>query len=626
MTGVIQRGKVIRGDLAHWDGRSNEATRKDASGGTVTGLVVDNDVDVVQVFGSGTAFTASTLSRAVGHISGESATIVLAPGVWGIDTDVTIPSNISVRIPAGVDLQIANGVTLTINGPVTADQGGFYSGAGDIALPAQIIVGGSVWYWTTDAEESAGVTPDSPQYMPDDLLRYNLPVDGVSTCTAAINKAIAVANAFEIGMRFNIPRGTFVFATQPIDIEAPIHLRGQGKNATYLVRDYTAATANIGLFNLRAGASTAATGCTIAGMLIGTGTNRTGGSLISLVAPSSGDGPDYCLFDDLRLTNSQGLGGLGNGPDYPFYVDGSARLSPLGVRNTWVTNSIIFGGALGSAYMRSANGMHFVATDTSSSGSVSGKIVLTGISGNLSNDCSFIGGVIYGMDLDFANLVLVDSQEINGNITNTADVSNVVIRARQSSGTAQANWLTSAFQSPEGFPYQGQVFNGDVVVGATANIGAAPRHYVLGGSASCYYGEQTAANGYVYNSKAFANGGNYFHVNFIDGSTSHGSISSNGTNTAYNTSSDSRLKESIVAAGSAAAVIGAIQVRSFTWKATGANQPFGFIAQELVEVVPEAVTRGPTEQDMWGVDNSKLVPLLVKSVQELAARVAALEP
>ena len=43
------------------------------------------------------------------------------------------------------------------------------------------------------------------------------------------------------------------------------------------------------------------------------------------------------------------------------------------------------------------------------------------------------------------------------------------------------------------------------------------------------------------------------------------------------------------------------------------------------EVAPEAVAEGDTEEDMMGVDYSKLVPLLVKTIQELEARIAALE-
>jgi hypothetical protein len=105
-----------------------------------------------------------------------------------------------------------------------------------------------------------------------------------------------------------------------------------------------------------------------------------------------------------------------------------------------------------------------------------------------------------------------------------------------------------------------------------------------------------------------------------------GSISNSGnTGVAYNTSSDQRLKENIVNAPSASDDIDAIQVRSFDWKADGSHQKYGMVAQELQSVAPEAVSEGATEEDMMGVDYSKLVPMMLKEIQSLRARVAQLE-
>ena len=102
-----------------------------------------------------------------------------------------------------------------------------------------------------------------------------------------------------------------------------------------------------------------------------------------------------------------------------------------------------------------------------------------------------------------------------------------------------------------------------------------------------------------------------------------GSISVTTSSTAYNTSSDERLKENIVDAP--AGNIDDIRVRSFDWKADGSHQTYGMVAQELVDVAPEAVTQGETEDDMWAVDYSKLVPMMIKEIQDLKAEVAALK-
>ncbi len=107
--------------------------------------------------------------------------------------------------------------------------------------------------------------------------------------------------------------------------------------------------------------------------------------------------------------------------------------------------------------------------------------------------------------------------------------------------------------------------------------------------------------------------------------TTVGSISVTSSATAYNTSSDERLKENIADSADAGSKIDAIQIRQFDWKADGSHQDYGVIAQELVEVAPEAVHQPEDSEEMMGVDYSKLVPMLIKEVQSLRSRVAELE-
>jgi hypothetical protein len=104
-----------------------------------------------------------------------------------------------------------------------------------------------------------------------------------------------------------------------------------------------------------------------------------------------------------------------------------------------------------------------------------------------------------------------------------------------------------------------------------------------------------------------------------------GSVQTSGTATAFNTSSDERLKENITDAEDAGAKVDRIKVRQFDWKTDGAHQDYGMVAQELNEVAPEAVSQGENEGEMWAVDYSKLVPMLVKEIQSLRNRVAELE-
>ena len=166
--------------------------------------------------------------------------------------------------------------------------------------------------------------------------------------------------------------------------------------------------------------------------------------------------------------------------------------------------------------------------------------------------------------------------------------------------------------------------SGNLLVGTTTNT-YSTRANIYASGQDVLSLINAAAGGYNLRSNAQSNGGIYYHVLFLDNGTSHGSITSNGTTTAYNVTSDQRLKENIQDAAPASALIDALQVRQYDWKSDGSHQRYGFIAQELVTVAPEAVHQPAAPDDMMAVDYSKLVPMLVKELQSLRARVATLE-
>ena len=158
--------------------------------------------------------------------------------------------------------------------------------------------------------------------------------------------------------------------------------------------------------------------------------------------------------------------------------------------------------------------------------------------------------------------------------------------------------------------------SGNVLVGTSATEGPSRMSVVSTASTTaCISYRNTAGAGSTY--AYFLNGGNTAQI---------GSITNSGnTGTAYNTSSDARLKHDIVEAPEASDLIDAIKVRSFKWNVDNSEQRYGFVAQELVEVAPEAVHQPEDEDQMMAVDYSKLVPMLVKEIQSLRARVAQLE-
>ncbi len=119
-----------------------------------------------------------------------------------------------------------------------------------------------------------------------------------------------------------------------------------------------------------------------------------------------------------------------------------------------------------------------------------------------------------------------------------------------------------------------------------------------------------------------------------------------GTDFSIVATSDERLKEDIVDTTIAGlTTINGLKVRDFKWKRSGESTKGGFIAQEVITVMPEAVsgTDGATytktserpdedgnfttstEIDPMGVSQTRMIPTLVKAIQELSAKVTALE-
>jgi hypothetical protein len=152
--------------------------------------------------------------------------------------------------------------------------------------------------------------------------------------------------------------------------------------------------------------------------------------------------------------------------------------------------------------------------------------------------------------------------------------------------------------------------SGTFLVGVTATTASPAQGIVIAGSSSSgvYIGHASGTST-----------GNYYQTFSYNGGVI-GSISQSGTTAVlYNTTSDQRLKENIVDADSASSLVDALQVRQFDWKSDRSHQRYGFIAQELVTVAPEAVHQPADPEEMMAVDYSKLVPMLVKAFQELKA-------
>jgi len=182
--------------------------------------------------------------------------------------------------------------------------------------------------------------------------------------------------------------------------------------------------------------------------------------------------------------------------------------------------------------------------------------------------------------------------------------------------------------------------SGNVLVGTTSSYSPNYRMSILGGSSGGVIIRNAAATG---NAIVFQN----------SAASTVGLVSTNNTTTTYSTSSDYRLKELDVPMEGSIDRLKLLRPINFAWKVDGSRTD-GFLAHEAGEVVPEcatgtkdamrdeeyevtpAVMDGETVvteavmgtrsvPDYQGIDQSKLVPLLVASLQEAVAKIEALE-
>ena len=177
---------------------------------------------------------------------------------------------------------------------------------------------------------------------------------------------------------------------------------------------------------------------------------------------------------------------------------------------------------------------------------------------------------------------------------------------------------------------------GDIIQG-TASTGSDGRKLRFGSSTETYRSGTADA----------------YHYQFFNANGAVGRIRTSGSATAYNTSSDYRLKENVDYDWDATTRLKQLKPARFNFIADDTNTLVdGFIAHEVSSVVPEAISgakdamtaevlyvegdelpegkvvgdvKEASVADMQGIDQSKLVPLLVKTIQELEARITALE-
>jgi hypothetical protein len=133
--------------------------------------------------------------------------------------------------------------------------------------------------------------------------------------------------------------------------------------------------------------------------------------------------------------------------------------------------------------------------------------------------------------------------------------------------------------------------------------------------------------------------GTQTHLIFRNGNGDVGLVQTSGSSTSYNTQSDYRLKENAVAISDGITRLKTLKPYRFNFKTDPSTTVDGFFAHE-VTAVPEAISGTKDEVALaddkdknlkrgdpiyQGIDQSKLVPLLVAALQEAISKIEVLE-
>ena len=115
-------------------------------------------------------------------------------------------------------------------------------------------------------------------------------------------------------------------------------------------------------------------------------------------------------------------------------------------------------------------------------------------------------------------------------------------------------------------------------------------------------------------------------ITFMQNTVTKGSVTVNSTGVTYNTTSDRRLKKDIETITDGTDKLMAMNPVTHGWKADPeADTVHGFIAQEMLDIVPEAVSGDPEGEDMMSMDYGRITPVLVAALQDAHKKIEALE-
>ncbi len=301
--------------------------------------------------------------------------------------------------------------------------------------------------------------------------------------------------------------------------------------------------------------------------------------------------------------------------DYPLTIENEADSLDLGIGAYGFSNTV--GTSQGSNFVYNVGGNHIFQVDGS-------EKVRFNTSGNV--------GI--GQSAATQQLVVKDATDYHGILVHGNNAPNISF---DRGDTQTPEWKVGVSGNVgENFSISKGTANDDKLMITSAghvlfNCTSIPSASVSGAGF-----EENGANSVLRSSSsttALSGLAEFFNPNGVVGT-----IQVSGSSTLYNTSSDYRLKENVVTDWDATTRLKQLKPSRFNFIADADTTVDGFLAHEVQDIVPEAISGVKDAVDAdgnpeyQGIDQSKLVPLLTKALQEqqtiiesLEARITALE-
>jgi hypothetical protein len=171
--------------------------------------------------------------------------------------------------------------------------------------------------------------------------------------------------------------------------------------------------------------------------------------------------------------------------------------------------------------------------------------------------------------------------------------------------------------------------SGNLLVGATSGTGRLVVADTATTQISIVAGSGTGFNARLYMECPGINAGGFGYVRSTSRLYAWNSVEDSGpyvvaSGTSWTTNSDARLKTNVQNIGYGLDAVLALSPKEYEYKIDDGKKCLGFIAQDVITIIPELVDMPEDSREMMGIEYQAFIPVLVKAMQEQQAMIESL--